>query len=63
MQGHQLFYILHTGLLRQQLEKLVAGEGDDGYLDARIKFLQHQVEKFNTECLHSEVTRLLHDTC
>jgi hypothetical protein len=30
-------------LLKQQIEKMAAEQGDDGYLDARIKFLQHQV--------------------
>ena len=39
--GHIAFIVLAS--LKQLVEKLTAEQGDDGYLDARIKFLQHQV--------------------
>ena len=39
----QYFLFIYLALLKEQIEKMAAEHGDDGYLDARIKFLQHQV--------------------
>ena len=53
--------VYFLALLKQQLEKLAAEQGDDGYLDARIKFLKHQVythytmSHCNYDLLHEKI--------